>query len=295
MKILAADVGGTYIKFAVMNENAEFLKRGKIETPKASHEKFLQTIAQLFQENSAEGIALSLPGIIDVGRGLCVTSGALEYNTGKFLVRELEEICRAKVTMENDANCAALAEAKIGSLADVTDGFVMVFGTAVGGAFIKNHEIHRGKNNLSGEISYIMKNFSEEVVEENFFGVTCGVPTLLKNYSTAKKIPQTTGENFFRAVDSGDEIALACLDKFTRQIALQIYNIQLLLDPEKIAVGGGVSAQTFFIESIQKNLEKVYGACLIKIPPVPVVPCKFRNDANLLGAFFRYTLSGKDL
>ena len=162
MKILSVDVGGTYIKFAVMNEEAKIFQRGKIPTPKKSYEKFLQTVFEIFHENQAEGICLSMPGIIDAEKGLCITSGALGYNDGKFIAAEISKLCGVKVAIENDANCAALAEAKIGSLADVEDGFVMVFGTAVGGAFIKNHEVHRGKNFLAGEVSYMFKTFNSD-------------------------------------------------------------------------------------------------------------------------------------
>ena len=97
MKILSVDVGGTYTKYAVMSENAEIFLQGKIDTPKTNHEDFLQMITKLFQENEVEGIAISLPGIIDAERGLCITSGTLGYNDGKFIVAELEKLCGVKV------------------------------------------------------------------------------------------------------------------------------------------------------------------------------------------------------
>ena len=146
MKILVIDVGGTFIKYAVMNETAEIFERGKIPTPLESHEEFLQEIVKLYKLSGCEGIAISLPGIIDSERGFCVTSGFIEHNSEKFLADELKNLCGAKVTLENDAKCAALAEAKIGSLADVDTGFVMVFGTAVGGSFVKGGKVYHGKN-----------------------------------------------------------------------------------------------------------------------------------------------------
>lgn len=282
MKILVLDVGGTFIKFAVMNQRAEIFERGKISTPLNSRADFFDSIYKIFKSVEVEGVAISIPGIIDAESGICLKSSALPYNDGCNIVIELEKICGVKISIENDAKCAALAEAKIGSLADVADGFVMVFGTMIGGAVIKNHEVHKGKNFLAGEISFSIFN------GESFYKM-CSVPALLKSYAQIKNLSmEITGENFFSAVAAKENDALACLDKFTRQIAVQIFNIQMLLDVEKIAIGGGIGEQEIFITSIRENLEKVYNSCEIEFPRVKVVPCKFRNDANLIGALFRW-------
>lgn len=278
MKILTVDVGGTFIKFAVMNETAETFSRGKIPTPKKSHAEFLQAIFEIFQAHEVEGIGISLPGIIDAEKGFCIASAALDYNSGKNISQELKKICGVEVAIENDANCAALAESKIGSLSDVEDGFVMVFGTMIGGAFIKNKKIHRGKNFLSGEVSFMFKSFASDISDKKFFGEICSVNNLIKNFAS--------GEEFFDAAESGNKIALQSLEKFSRQIATQIFNIQMILDPEKFALGGGISERKIFIDSVRESLKKVYAVCPVKFPQVEVVPCKFRNDANLIGALF---------
>lgn len=290
MKIFVADVGGTFIKYAVMNETAEIFERGKIPTPLDSHENFLQAIVNLYKSNDCEGIAISLPGVIDIERGLCVTSGLIEHNCGRFVADELKNLCGVKVTIENDANCAALAEAKIGSLANVDSGFVMVFGTGIGGGLIKSGEVYRGKNNSAGEVSFLMQSFNEDFSDKEMFGEVCGVPGLLKMYADKKNltVEKISGESFFDSVNQNEVDAVDCLEKFTWRIALQIFNIQMIFDPEKFAIGGGISAQKIFIDSIIKNLEKVYKICPVSFPHVEVVPCKFRNDANLIGALFRW-------
>ena len=288
MKILVIDVGGTFVKFAVMNEKAEILERGKIPTPHNSHEEFINKIVEIYKSVEVEGIALSLPGIIDSERGICITSGALGYNNGCNVVEELEKICGVKVTIENDAKCAGLAEAKLGSLADVEDGFVMVFGTGVGGAFIKNHELHRGKHFSAGEISFILEDLPGGKIKP--FGNVCGVPELLESYAQIKNlsIEEVTGEKFFQAVSEKDNDALDCLDKFTRRVAIRIFNIQMMFDPGKIAIGGGISAQESFIDSIRANFDKIYREEIlehkVEMPRAEIVPCKFLNDANLIGA-----------
>lgn len=289
MKILVIDVGGTFIKNAVMNENAEILQRGeKIPTPLSSRADFFSAIKNIYLpvKDEVAGIALSLPGVIDSERGVCISSGALGYNNDCNIVEELQKICPTRITVENDANCAAIAEAKIGSLADVADGFVMIFGTSIGGAVIINHELHHGKHNLSGEVAAILANNTNF----HFLG---SVTALLTEYAQIKNlsIENVTGEKFFQAVAENEKDALACFDKFTRHIATQIFNIQLLIDPEKVAIGGGISEQEIFIKTIREQLDKIYESHLdfpIKIPRLEIVPCKFRNDANLIGALYRW-------
>ena len=57
-----------------------------------------------------------------------------------------------------------------------------------------------------------------------------------------------------------------------------------MLDPERFAVGGGISAQPVFIEYIKNNLKALYADCPYHVPHAEVVSCKFQNDANLIGA-----------
>lgn len=283
MKILAVDIGGTFVKYAVMNESVKFLSRGEIPAPTGSRADFFNTVKEIFSGTGAEGIALSMPGIIDSERGVCLKSNAFPYNNGVNVAQVVEKICGVRTTVENDANCAALAEAGSGSLTDVEDGFVMIFGTSIGSAFIHGGDIHRGKNNLAGEVAFT---FSDGELFQNF----CSVPALLKDYARAKNLSteNINGKDFFKAVRRNENDALACLDRFTRRIATQIFNVQMLLDPEKFAIGGGISAQASFIASIRANLDKVYAASPIDFPRVEVVPCKFLNDANLIGAMFRW-------
>lgn len=284
MQILSVDIGGTFIKYAVMNEDAQIGERGKIPAPIDSRKNFFNAIHKIYQSFDVEGIALSMPGVIDSARGVCIKSAAFSFNDGCNIVHELGEICKCRVTIENDASCAALAEAKFGSLADVADGFVMVFGTMIGGAFVINKSIRRGFNNSAGEISFTRagngKIFSDE----------CSVPALLQGYAQIKNLSteNVSGEDFFRAVNENEKDALSCLDKFTRRISEKIFDIQLIIDVAKFAIGGGISAQKIFIDSIRDNLKKVYDESPIEFNRVEVVPCKFLNDANLIGALSNF-------
>lgn len=294
MKVLAVDIGGTFIKYAFMKEDCKILSRGKIKTPE-SRENLIEAIGKIYDGcPDIEGIAVSMPGIIDSENGYCVMGGALRYNDDFYLRNRLYQRCPVKIYMENDAKCAAMAEAAIGSLADVEDGFVLIFGTMIGGAFIKHHTIYRGKHFSAGEVSYINTERDGCSGKENVWGNRCGTPALCAMYAEKKKQQpeDVDGVQVFDRVNQGDPEALECLQKFTREIAVQIFNIQTILDPERFAIGGGISAQPIFIEYIKKNLKALYADCPYFIPQAEIVSCKFQNDANLIGAvqcFLQYS------
>lgn len=88
----------------------------------------------------------------------------------------------------------------------------------------------------------------------------------------------------FDAVNCGDEDGLAALDSYAHQLAVQIFNLQTILDPERFVIGGGISAQPALLDSIRENLRRMYAVCPYEVPHAEVVACKFQNDANLVGA-----------
>ena len=287
MRVLVIDIGGTFIKYACMTEKMEFLTRGKVPTPQEGREELVETIGRLYDRMpEVSGIAVSMTGIIDSDRGYCAMGGALRYNDGFYLRDRLSERCPVRIHMENDAKCAAMAEGAVGSLADVADGFAVIFGTMIGGGFIKDHKLYRGRHFSAGEVSYIITDRKESAEPDYVWGNRCGVPALCKSFAEKKGLrPQVVdGVRVFEAVNRNDADALESLSDYTREIAVQLFNIQLLLDPERFAVGGGISAQPVFLEYIKKHLEEIYEKCPYAVPKAEIVCCKFRNDANLVGA-----------
>ena len=292
MKILTVDIGGTYIKYARMTEDMEILSRGRLPTPQDGREALLGTLAGIYEEEKVDGIAISLPGIIDTENGYVVMGGALRYNDDFYLRHALYQRCRTKICMENDAKCAAMAEAAAGSLRDVSDGFVLIFGTMIGGAYIHDHRLLRGRHFSAGEVSYITTVRDGFPEQDVVFGNRCGVPRLCRNYAARKGLDpaEVDGVRLFEDVQAGDEAAVGCLDEFAHEVAVQIFNIQTVLDPDRFAIGGGISAQPLFLEAVRKNLKRLYSVCPYDIPQAEVVTCKFQNDANLYGALACFLL-----
>ena len=287
MNILVIDIGGTAIKYAVMDPEQNFLDKGSVATPD-SREKIVETIGRLYDHTeSCRGIAISITGIIDSKNGYVAMGGALRYNDGFFLRDALSPRCPVPITMENDAKCAALAEAAAGSLKDVENGIVLIFGTMIGGGIIIDHKLFRGNHFSAGEVSYIISDRDGVPSYDGIWGNRCGVPRLCRLYAQSKGLPeaQVDGRYVFDAVNAGEAEAIDALDRYSYEAAVQIFNFQTVFDPDRFAIGGGISAQPAFINSIRAHLEKLYSACPYFVPPAEVVACKFRNDANLYGAY----------
>ncbi|GKU26473.1 ROK family protein [Clostridium folliculivorans] len=296
MEFLVLDVGGSSIKYAVMNEKAEFFEKGKVPTPVDKIENFINSVGEIYDiyKHRVKGIAMSMPGRIDSDRGYLYTGGSLEYNTNKEIVALLQKRCPVPITVENDGKCAALAEAWLGSLKDCEDGIVVILGTGVGGGIIKDKKLHKGKNFIAGEFSFIFTNnaaFQSEY--SHMWAGQAGVSGLCIPVAKIKNLPieEVDGVKVFEYANAGDKDVLNILDDYCYRLVLQLFNLQYIYDPERISIGGGISKQEVLIKYIKTNIEKHFNKLNPNIGIKPeVTTCKFYNDSNLIGALYNYLI-----
>jgi predicted NBD/HSP70 family sugar kinase len=292
VKYLVLDIGGSAIKYALMTKEMEFIEKGNKPTPLDNIENFIEAVGEIYDiyKDDIEGMAVSMPGILDSDRGYAHTGGSLVYNNGKEIVKILQERCPTKITIENDGKCAALAEVWKGSLKEYEDGVIIVLGTGVGGGIIKDKKIHKGKNFFAGEFSFIATNVNNTDGMENCWGSISGSKALIDAAAKVKNInsEELNGYKVFEYANNGDEEILKVLDDFTYKLAIQIFNLQCVLDSEVVAIGGGISSQDILIEYIQKNVDKYHKTFPFDVPKPNVVRCEFRNDSNLIGALYNF-------
>ena len=290
-KYLCIDVGGTSIKYAVIDRELQFYQKGSVPTPQEGISNYLDVLEAIYRQFQDEvvGIAMSVPGIIDSDNGICITVGNLTFIEEFPLEKAVAERCQVPVSVMNDAKCAALAEATWGALADCQDAVVLVFGTGIGGALIKDGEVHMGKHFAAGEFSFLLMD-QECDIEEGTWARRSGSHRLIRLAAKAKGVDpkEVTGIDVFRWALEGDEAALWALDKFTRDIAYMIFNLQIVYDPERFAIGGGISRQPLLLEYILKHLNYYYSVFPNHVPHAEVVTCKYYNDSNLIGALGYY-------
>lgn len=290
-KCLCIDVGGTYIKYAVIDHDRNISERGTVPTPHQDIKQYLDTLEAIFvrYRPMVGGIAVSAPGVIDSQNGVCITGGMLKYVKEFPLVKELENRCHVPVTVMNDAKCAALAESAWGALTGCRDAIVIVLGTGVGGAIIQNGQVQMGSHFSAGEFGRVMLGQNFELMD-GYWAYHNGNARLVRLVSalSGRDPEQITSYDILKWAEQGDEASLWGLDLFTKDIAFMIMNLQSICDPEKFAIGGGISRQPLLLAYIQKNVRFYHAACPLPVPEPKVTACKFFNDSNLLGALGYY-------
>ncbi|MFV0255645.1 MAG: ROK family protein [Erysipelotrichaceae bacterium] len=289
-KYLSIDAGGTFIKYAWMSKDGELIRQGKEKTPLTNKEDFLEQIKKIWEVEKGEkiGICMSLPGTIDSSIGYIFQGGSLTYHNNLNIKEWYEQEFKVKVEIENDARCAAIAELAVGNMKGIKDGVVLTFGTGVGGCLIIDHKIHIGQHLFSGEVSILISENYKNEGYQNFFGQKCGVGHLIKKICLSKNVELVNGERVFEWILNNDEIAIKHFQRFCDDIAVQLFNLQIILDPSRICLGGGVSENPVFIQGVKNSLDMLYDSMPVSIPRLDVVACKFNNEANLIGAFYNF-------
>ena len=158
-KYIVLDVGGSAIKYGLLNQDGEVLERGNIVTDNEDINKFIFDIKDIIEKYSnhenIKGLACSFPGAVNPKTGFIEGISAVPCIHNVNMKKILSEATGLEVSMENDANCSALAEGWIGTAKDVDNFVSIVLGTGIGGAVVINKRILRGKNLHGGEFGFM--------------------------------------------------------------------------------------------------------------------------------------------
>lgn len=284
MYYLGFDVGGSSIKYAVIDDAGSFLQKGSVPTPKTLPDFYdrLQTAKdKLAAQYELAGAGFSLPGAVDDKDGIIGGSSALPY-IHDFPIRDaLAAMLKLPIAMENDANCAALGEVWTGAGRDYQDVAFFVLGTGVGGALVHNKEIIHGAHLHGGEFGYIYVNERQDILSES----GCS-GALVRQIAKARNIPsdELDGRIIFQMAEEGDNEARRYIDDMYAHLARAIYDIQYIFDPEAFLIGGAISARADLIPGIEQHIDRIiHNARVARIRPT-IIACQHGNDANLLGA-----------
>lgn len=291
-RYLVLDIGGTFIKYAIMDEKANFILQGKVPAQTSSEEEMLQSLRELKSEvgDDYEGVAISMPGRIDTKAGIAHTGGAFTWLNEYPAAEKYGAIFGKPTTIANDGKCAASAESWEGALKDVNSGAVLVLGTGVGGGIVMNGEVLMGSSGGAGELSWLvcdmpaihdLASFSSRAIWAGKIAAGGIVPAFAKR----KGLPQADGVMLFDAYAEGDPDAVAVLEEYAVWASSGIITLQAVLDLERYAIGGGISARPEATTLIRDAVDKLFDMH----PGLPfskpeIVTCKFGNEANLIGA-----------
>ncbi len=283
------DIGGTAIKYGLVDEKGVFADRGEMATEahavKGSGivEKVCRMVqAWLERGYELSGIALSSAGIIDCDKGCIVYAFPQNFPdySGTKWKAELEKRFHIPCELENDVNCAALGELWLGAGRGKQSLFAITVGTGIGGCAVEGGRLIHGAAGSAGEIAYMR-------VPGGMLQDVASVTRLIAEVAEAKGIEAQSldGRQIFSRAVQGDMDAAAAIEHLVEHLADGIANIAAILNPQCVVLGGGIMAQSDYL---RPRIEK---AVKDRLPPeiwseMEIAFAELGNDAGMLGALY---------
>ncbi|MDU0893958.1 MAG: ROK family protein [Anaerococcus sp.] len=276
---LVFDIGGSSNKYALI-ENDKIVEKFSSKQEKNMEDllKFFEDKINFFaKSHKIDGIGFSSPGTVDSSTGNIYGKSAVEFITEYNFALEIKNKFNLPVAIENDANCAVLAEIFYGKV-DKNYLAFLIIGSGIGGSITKNGKIIKGNSLEAGEFGYmLLKN-----EEGNFgnFSKLATLPNIRRKMIKKYGIDESTYLIFDKYMQK-KEPYFTEVDQMFTYLAMGIYNIFYTVNPEKIYLGGAISSDERFVREIKNKLNTgVFRSIDIDISSV-----SFFNDNNLYGAY----------
>lgn len=287
---LGIDIGGTQVKYGIVNELGKVLVFNKFDTI-FDKEEICTKIASIVDENLSydlHGIGISIPGFVRPD-GFLRTAGAIHSLSGVNIKDELQRKISIPILVENDANCAALAENKFGVGKDISNFILVTVGTGIGGGIIFNNHLVRGHNDRAGEFSFMITNpTANQNTKMPIFSSVDGMPRLYEYYYSQTKQRLEDGKEIFRQAKEGNQGAQIAINQFVYELGMLLYNLTMSIDPEAIIIGGAISNNELFIELLKEKTLQLfynYSGLLEEENIFPMIePAMFLNQSGVIGA-----------
>ncbi|MBE3554239.1 MAG: ROK family glucokinase [Thermicanus sp.] len=316
---IAVDVGGTYLKLGLIHEEGRILTSLSIPTPVGEGadeilHKISDGVKQIAASSSAEGVeilgvGLGIPGYVLKDRGLVTQAVNLHWRD--YPAKEkLQRLIPYPVFMDNDANLAALGEMWKGAGVGAKEMIMVTLGTGVGGGILIHGEIVSGVNGIGGEIGHMPVRLDGERCNCGRFGCleTESSATAMRRKavealqqgreSLLRKVYEERGRvtprDMAEAASVGDSLALEIFDSAAYSLAFALGALINSLNPERILIGGGVSAAgELLMNPLRKHLERFALPEALEVLTLEIA--KLGNDAGMIGGGYLVFQSVKSL
>jgi glucokinase len=296
--VICFDVGGTSIKYAVINSEGDILFKSRFPTPdnncsKTIPENMIIKINELRKKFEIHSVGICTAGLIDSENGVVISANNFPGYSGTRLAESIKEKTGLNTFVENDVNAAALGEMWKGAAKGNKTFVCIALGTGVGSAIVIDGKVVKGVSGAAGEIGHI-------IINENGERCSCGTVGCYERYASTGafireysrktleqglEVENIDGEEIMKRVQNGESLANEVFEEFLNHIVTGIVSITHLLDPGLIVVGGGISAQG---EEFFKKLNEKFKKRAIKnyAEHTFIVQAQLKNDAGMYGACF---------
>ena len=293
---IGLDLGGTKIEGVVLDEAGVVKMRERVATrAERGYESIIETTAALAERLLAAasggcgatvgadvGIGVGAPGAISSRTGLLKNSNTQCLN-GRDLRGDLARRLGRSLALDNDANCFALAEARLGAARGHRVVFGVILGTGVGGGIVLDGAVHRGPQRIAGEWGH---HSIDPAGPQCYCGGRGCVETYLSGPALEREFRQRLGrpasaEAIAAAAAAGEDAAGAIfadyLDCFGRALA----NLIDILDPDMVVLGGGLSnVDMLYSLGVERVAHHVFNDQLV----TPILRNQLGDSAGVIGA-----------
>ncbi len=305
------DVGGTKILGRVLDptDPCQALAHSRTDTPRGAT-AVVEALAAAVADLDAQLAAQGRPGLVGVGvgiAGLVDRKGVLRVAPNLPGIVDLDvgtavaDATGLSVVVDNDANCATVAEHRLGAGAGASDVVLVTLGTGIGGGVVIGDRLVRGASGFAGEPGHMVVDpggppcpCGRRGCWERFASGS-GLGRLGRDAAEAGRVPgvvaragagpdSVRGEHVTKAAADGDPDALEVLAQFAWWVALGISNLENLLDPEVVIIGGGLAEAGDLLLAPTRAAYETLALGIEHRPPVRIVGAALGPDAGAIGA-----------
>ncbi|MGO1368605.1 MAG: ROK family protein [Senegalia sp. (in: firmicutes)] len=307
---IGIDIGGRSIKIGIVNKDGEILYQNNTDTKvELGYEKIRDNLFKLIDDTfdiadqkkyDIRAMGIGVPGIADPENNYIIYATNLKWKNVP-LGRDLKANYNLPIYIDNDATVAGIAESVRGVTKGYKNSIFVTLGTGVGGGLIINDRVYSGSHNKGSEIGHM-------IIGENFYDCNCGNNGCLETFASATAIDKYTqklidegfkDEEFMKALSRNENIidtklvfdlakannklALKSINRMTDYLSIGLSNLINLLNPDIIAIGGGVSkAGDYLLEQIN---DKIINYVTFKEGKTSEIKTsQLGNDAGIIGA-----------
>ena len=286
------DIGGTQVKFGLVDRAGRLVKRGKVRSPEAMAE-ILAVIGETWTSlrRSAPGPVRScgfgIAGFYSTKERKILQSPNYPSLNGYPILPALRKVIDVPVRIGNDANMAAYGEYEHGAGRGARSLVLLTVGTGIGGGIILDGKLWEGEGGYAGELGHITVNPDGERCgcgRRGCLETEASAPRLVRNFQALSgRTDVVDSKDVYLLAKAGDRAALESFGKLAYWLGIGIGIIVTALDPEKVIIGGGV------VSAGRLLMDPVVAEARRWSHPIPFAGCRIEraalgNDAGLVGA-----------
>lgn len=287
MKILAIDIGGTAIKYGIVRE--DFSIEQSFEIPTEAYlggphlmNKIMTIVGEYANDVACVGISTAGQVNSELGKIIFASENIPNY-TGIEITKTIHKKYNLPVSVENDVNSAATAEANFGSGRGYSDFLCLTYGTGVGGAMWINNKIYTGEHFSAGEFGHI-------VTHTGGRKCTCGNNGCYEMYASTRALIQgvkdatgktLTGREIFKPENFSNVTIRAVIDNWIEEVIGGLITLIFIFNPPCIILGGGIMNEDYIIDEINK---RIHARPMHSCKSVAIKKAAMKNQAGMLGA-----------